>query len=294
MGHALLESGLGEGAYASVRFYRSDGSLYDEVEGPGVTLVTDDWMELTVSATVPTVPSGLPVTHMSAVILHNPNASAVWVVDGGLVEQAEYTGRYFDGDSDYAWWGEESPTVPGTGTGTAHASTSTLSGGKIITIWELADNNWVRLDFTGSTTYNADASDLMSGFLAPARLADNSIPYDKMLTNSVQVADAVAAFDLVNVFQVGTVYQIRPADASSGREAHGFVLEAGNPGDVVPVYHVGINPCGGLLPGTVFLGEDGAVSTVPPQGSGAIVQEVGFGSDGTNLHFNPQSPIWLT
>lgn len=202
----LLESGVGLGCYASVRFYRSDGSFHSEVNGPAVELVTgEDWRELTVSATVPLPNEALgelPVTHMVAGAFHNPNAGAVWYLDGAMAEQAEYTGRYFDGSSYDSEW-----------LGTPNQSKSSMEGGKIISVWELYDGDWVNLDFTGTTQYDADASDLTKGILDPDRIEDRSLSQDKLRTNVVITQEALVPGDLVNIFESGGAFFLRKASA---------------------------------------------------------------------------------
>lgn len=293
-GFALLVSGDGDGAFASVRFYDAASVLIDEVEGDAVLLSTTDWQELKVSATVPPT-----AAFMSAINLHNPNPSSVWLADGGMVEIGEYTGRYFDGDFYDAIWGEADPAHPGVkpGLGVPHTTFSTMFGGKIIDVWELTDGGWVSLDFTGLTTSDADAGDLTTGFLPPARLSENSISIGKSKTNSVRVSDAVTAGMFVNIWNNGGLFFVRPASAAqTGFSAHGFVLQDGAVGTAVPVYTWGYNPlCLGQLPGRQFLSatNPGKVSSAVPQTPGQIIQMVGVASDATTVQFTPQSPVLL-
>jgi hypothetical protein len=277
---ALAVSGTNTGCYASVRYYDAADALIVEVPGPVVDLDTVDWRELKVDSTAP--PLG---THMAAIVLHNPNPGAVWKIDGALVENADYTGRYFDGDSAYAEW-----------LGTPDQSASEMDGGQIVSVYELYDNNWVRMDFTGTTQYNADASDLLTGTLDPDRLADNSIPVWKLLTNSVRVSDAVTAGQVVNVWNNNGVFMVRPADASvNGKQADGFVRVSAAVGASVPVYALGyINTLSGLSPGLQFLQTTpGTVGIDVPNVAGQVIQQVGYADDAKILHFNPQQPILL-
>lgn len=215
----------GVGCYASMRFYRSDGSLYSEVNGPATTLVTrnptvsvedDDWREMTVTATAPVVDSGLPVTHVVPLVLHNPNANAVWLIDGALVEQAEYPGRYFDGESYDAFWGEPNPNAPGEGLGLPFQSISRMVGGKVVSIYELLDGDWVRWDLTASTQYDQDAGDLKRGTLDPDRIGDRTIDPEKMKTNVVRAYEPLAAGDLVHLYDNNGFFFVRKA--TSGLE----------------------------------------------------------------------------
>ncbi len=282
---ALAVSGVNTGCYGSMRFYdAADAPIPgSEAFGPLVDLATNDWRELKI-ATI--VPAG--AVKAGPIILHNPNPGAVWRIDGGLAEQADYTGRYFDGDTpDYGSW-----------LGAPDQSASQLLGGKIISVWELYNGAWVQMDFTGTTTYNADASDLLTGTLANARLGNNSITQEKLKTNSVRVSDAVTAGMFVNIWNNNGLFFVRPANASDvTRAAHGFVLSSAAAGQDVPVYTTGYNPmCSGLTPGVQFLSAtaDGQVTDVVQNAVGRIVQRVGVASDATTCHFEPQQPVLLT
>lgn len=283
--YAALVSGSGDGAFASIRFYNASDVLIDEVEGPALSLVVDDWIQLEVTADVP-----VGATKAAPMILHNPNAGAVWRIDGALVEQAEYAGRYFDGDFYDSHWGED-------GDGTPHASVSVMEGGKIISVYELYDGAWVRLDFTGSTQYDGDASDLTMGTLDPERLADDSVPPDKIKGTPMRVSDAVTAGDFVNVWDNGGLFFVRPAIANvDGKEAHGFVRESGAAGDIVTIYTDGYNDLlTGLAPGTNFLSPSvaGKATRDVPQNAGEFVQQIGAAVNENTIHFNPTSRVLL-
>jgi phosphohistidine swiveling domain-containing protein len=282
---ATLMSGSGEGAFASVRFYDNTATLIDEIEGPAISLLVDDWMQLEVTADVPT-----GAVTAAPMILHNPNASAVWRIDGGLVEQAEYAGRYFDGDFYDSCWGE-------TCEGTPHNDISVMEGGKIISVYELYDGAWVRLDFTGSTQYDANAADLTQGYLDPARLEDNSVPPWKIMGTPMRVSDPVVDGDFVNVWDNGGLFFMRPAIASvDGMEAHGFVRESGAAGDVVTLYTDGYNDLVvGMVPGSVFLSSTvaGRATRAVPQNSGEVVQMIGTAVNESTVHFNPTARVLL-
>ena len=293
-GYALLETGSGAGAYASVRFYTAASALIDEIEGQAVALSTTDWTELKVACTVPDT-----AAFASLVNLHNPHASAVWLVDAALIEAAEYTGRYFDGDSYDAIWGEDDPAHPGKkpGTGVPHTTFSTMFGGKIISVYELTDGGWVRLDFTGSTQYDGDASDLTQGTLPAARLGEQSIAIGKSKTNIVKCSTAVTQGMFVNIWNNGGLFLLRPARADMpGMEAHGFVLQDAAVGVAVAVYTWGYNPYGiAQSPGPVFLSttDPGRATSVVPNVAGQFIQNLGTASDVSTVHFNPQQPVLL-
>jgi hypothetical protein len=198
---ARLESGSGVGSYVSLRYYDAAAGLVEHFNSPPVTLLTDEWVELKVAAPVP---SGGIVAYLGGIQVVNPNASAVWRINAALIEQEEATGRYFDGDSYDAVWD-----------GAPHASTSHLVGGKITAVYELYDGAWLPLDFTGSTQYDSDASDLTTGILDPDRIAYNSLPPYKLLTNSMRVSDAVRYGMLVNTWDNNGVFFVRPAQAGA-------------------------------------------------------------------------------
>jgi len=293
-GYALLETGSGAGAFASVRFYTNLGAFIDEIEGQAVALSTTDWTELKVDCTVPD-----NAAFASMINLHNPNASAVWVVDAALAEAAEYTGRYFDGDSYDAVWGEDDPAHPGKkpGMGVPHTTFSTMFGGKIISVYELTDGGWVRLDFTGTTQYDGDASDLTQGILPAARIGEQSIAIGKSKTNIVKCSTAVTQGMFVNIWDNGGLFLVRPARADTpGAEAHGFVMQDAAVGVAVAVYTWGYNPYGlAQSPGPVFLSatQPGRATAAVPNVAGQFIQQIGMASDITTVHFNPQQPVLL-
>lgn len=115
-------------------------------------------------------------------------------------------------------------------------------------------------------------------------------------TASLTASEALAAGDLVNVWN-STGAKIRKADAStSGKEAHGFVLAAVSNGASGTVYFEGTNTqVTGLTPGVLFLSATtpGAATSTAPSGSGQVVQRVGFATGSTALNFQSQPPIVL-
>lgn len=276
----LIESGSGIGARARIYFRDSGGALIpgSVVNGPQADLNPEDWREMRVTATAPDDAVDM------AVDFFNPNPSAVWLVDGALVEAAEYTGRYFDGRSYDASWD-----------GDPDNSTSTMEGGKVVTVWELYDNGWVRLDFTATTAYDASASDLTHGTLAPALIADHSLGIEKQATNLMRASEALFAGDLVHMWDNNGLFFVRRASAL-GYEAHGFVLDDTATGETVHVYTSGYNPMQfDLTPGKQYLSATaGQTSGHAPVKKDRLVQRVGTASDATTLHFNPGPSIKLT
>lgn len=115
-------------------------------------------------------------------------------------------------------------------------------------------------------------------------------------TAAIEAFGALAAGDLVNVFNDSGVMKVRKADASTGvAPANGFVLEAYVATATATVYFAGLNgQVSGLTPGLHFLSTTpGASSNVAPSATGNVVQRVGTALNSTTLFFNPQDPILL-
>lgn len=115
-------------------------------------------------------------------------------------------------------------------------------------------------------------------------------------TTIVEAFGALAAGDLVNVFNDNGIAKVRKADASSGvAPANGFVLQAYTTGATATVYWGGLNnQVTGLTPGKHYLSTTpGASNHVAPATAGNVVQIVGFAVSSTVLNFNPQDPILL-
>jgi hypothetical protein len=115
-------------------------------------------------------------------------------------------------------------------------------------------------------------------------------------TASIPASEDLSAGDLVNVYNSSGA-KVRKADAStSGKEAHGFVLEAVTSGDPATVYFEGSNSqVTGLTPGVQYLSASnpGQATSAAPSGAGKTVQRVGFATAATNLNFQAGEPIVL-
>lgn len=116
-------------------------------------------------------------------------------------------------------------------------------------------------------------------------------------TQIITASETLAAGDLVNVWNSAGSFKVRKADAAtSGKEAHGFVLAVVTSGNPATVYFEGSNTqVTSLLPGVYFLSATtpGLVTQTAPSGSGQIVQRVGFASSATVLNFQSEVPIVL-
>lgn len=115
-------------------------------------------------------------------------------------------------------------------------------------------------------------------------------------TATITASEALAAGDLVNVWN-STGAKVRKADAStSGKEAHGFVLAAVANGATATVYFEGTDTqVTGLTPGVQFLSATtpGAATATAPSGTGQVVQRVGFATAATALNFQSMPPVVL-
>lgn len=114
-------------------------------------------------------------------------------------------------------------------------------------------------------------------------------------TASVTTSEAIAAGDLVNIWN-STGAKVRKADATvAGKEAHGFVLAGVGSGAPATVYFEGSNTgVTGLTPGAQFLSTTAGLCTAtPPSGTGNVVQRVGFAYSATAMNFQSQPPITL-
>lgn len=114
-------------------------------------------------------------------------------------------------------------------------------------------------------------------------------------TQTITASEALAAGDLVNVWNSSGA-KVRKADATiAGKEAHGFVLSAVASSASATVYFEGTNTAmTGLTPGAQFLATTAGTATVTaPAGTGNVVQRVGFATSATTMNFQSQPPITL-
>lgn len=116
-------------------------------------------------------------------------------------------------------------------------------------------------------------------------------------TASITASEALAAGDLVNIWNNSGTANVRKADGSTaGKEAHGFVLSAVLSAAAATVYFEGTNTqCTGLTPGVQYLSgaTPGKPASAAPSGTGKIVQVVGFAISATALNFQAELPITL-
>jgi hypothetical protein len=116
-------------------------------------------------------------------------------------------------------------------------------------------------------------------------------------TAALVASEALAAGDLVNIWNSAGVANVRKADGSvSGKEAHGFVLSAFASAATATVYFEGTNTqCTGLTPGVQYLSgaTAGKSAAAAPTGTGKVVQVVGFALSATSMNFQAELPIVL-
>lgn len=116
-------------------------------------------------------------------------------------------------------------------------------------------------------------------------------------TASIIASEALAAGDLVNIYNNAGTANCRKADGSvAGKEAQGFVLAGVASAASATVYFEGTNTqCTGLTPGVQFLSGTTAGLSVAaaPTGAGKVVQVVGFATGATALNFQSNRPITL-
>ena len=114
-------------------------------------------------------------------------------------------------------------------------------------------------------------------------------------TSTITASEALAAGDLVNVYD-STGAKCRKADASTaGKEAHGFVLASVLNNGAATVYFEGGNTqVTGLTPGKQYLSTTpGLCAVAAPSASGNVVQRVGIATSATVLNFQYLDPIVL-
>lgn len=145
---------------------------------------------------------------------------------------------------------------------------------------------------TGST----DAAKIValdSNGLIAANMMPTGIGAD---TASIVTSEALAAGNLVNIYNVAGTATVRKADATTaGKEAHGYVLAAVLNAGLASVYFEGNNnQVSGLTPGKQFLDTTaGGTTTTAPSATGNVVQTVGFATSATSINFQSGTPVTL-
>lgn len=147
-----------------------------------------------------------------------------------------------------------------------------------------------------TTSAGAGDSGKIAGLDAAGRWDSSMMPVGIGADTAVVTAsEALAAGDLVNIWN-STGAKVRKADATTaGKEAHGFVLAAVLSSGAATVYFEGSDTgVTGLTPGVQYLSTTaGIASGTAPSGSGNVVQRVGFATSATSLNFQSNAPVVL-
>jgi hypothetical protein len=134
-----------------------------------------------------------------------------------------------------------------------------------------------------------DASGKLDASVLPAGIGANTV--------SVVASEALAANDLVNLWNNGGTINARKADATTeGKEVHGFVKAGFASSASATVYLSGnvITGLSGLTPGArQYLGKTAGarVEDVSAYTAGNVVQKIGDAASATSLVFEPEEPI---
>lgn len=128
-----------------------------------------------------------------------------------------------------------------------------------------------------------DAAGLLDNSVLPAGVGAN--------VDTITASEALSAGDWVNLYDNGGTINMRKADNSNGRRAHGFVKAAVSSSATGTVYGPGElnDQASGLTVGVqTFLGTSGGETTTVPTASGALVQRLGVPKSATAIRFDPQ------
>lgn len=182
--------------------------------------------------------------------------------------------------------------VPGTDVQAYSEPLETLSGTAPtligLTLLQSTDAADARSDLGLGTmaTQAANNVAITGGSVDVATLLVNGAPVSGGASASLPASEALAANDLVNVWNDAGVARVRKANAtSSGKEAHGFVEAAVTSGATATVKMSGIATNSGLTAGTrYFLSTTGGlVTATAPSTAGNIAQPVGIAISATQL-----------
>lgn len=135
------------------------------------------------------------------------------------------------------------------------------------------DGKIVALDSTGK----------LDSSVMPAGVGQN--------TDSIVASEGLSAGDWVNIYDNAGTINMRKADNSNGRLAHGFVKAAVSSSASGTVYGPGElnDQASGLTVGVeTFLGTAAGETTTVPTASGALVQRLGTPKSATAIRFDPQ------
>ncbi len=133
-----------------------------------------------------------------------------------------------------------------------------------------------------------DAAGKLDASVLPAGVGQNSI--------TATASEALAANDLVNIYNVAGTLTMRKADATiEGKECYGFVKAAVANAAIGTVFTSGniLTGLTGLTPGArqYLSTTTGARTETPPSAAGNVVQMIGVAAGATSIAFEPEEPI---
>ena len=114
-------------------------------------------------------------------------------------------------------------------------------------------------------------------------------------TKAILASEALSAGDIVNVYNNAGTPNVRKADATNGRRAHGFVTASVANGANATVYFEGTitGKTGLAIENPVYLSANGATTQTAPTTATHIVQEIGIAVSTTEISFEPSRPVTL-
>lgn len=113
-------------------------------------------------------------------------------------------------------------------------------------------------------------------------------------TKSIVASEAITAPALVNIWNDTGTAKIRKADASTNKQANGFILASVASAAAADVYFEGeVTGMSGLTAGKVWLSSTvpGATQATIPTTAGHIAQPVGWATSATTIDFESGDPI---
>jgi hypothetical protein len=113
----------------------------------------------------------------------------------------------------------------------------------------------------------------------------------------IEASENIGAGKYVNIWNNTGTPNVRLADNSNGRDAHGFLKDAVTTGNMATVYFEGTNDdLGGLTAGVrQYLGTAGGITSTPPTfaGGATISQFVGYAISATEINTDIDDEIVL-
>lgn len=149
---------------------------------------------------------------------------------------------------------------------------------------------------SGDTIFNALAEKVSTSRTINGLPLTSDINITISDVKNIETTEALIAGDLVNIYDNYGVKCRKAYAGYYGLEAHGFVLTSVNYGVPAAVYTIGTNTqVSGLLVGIQYLSSTipGKCTSIPPSGSGIVLQKVGFATSSTSLILKIETPIVL-